>query len=132
MKILLTALAISSFIILSGCSGLDAPNNAGLAPVSNPIIGIVPPRGSPRTSYCKLNGNELVVTFANSGEIPSSGSVNVTVDFGVGSAVLPMPGIQPGGSVDINFPIPNGCFSPDCSFSIKWSNQPPVSGICIG
>jgi len=132
---LLTVLAISSFIILSPGCGVRgaAPANAGMTSMGNPIIGIVPSRGAPSVGYCKRNGDELVVTFANSGELPSSGTVNVTVDFSPGNdVVLPMPSIQPGTSVDMNFPIPYGCFDPDCSFSIKWSNQPPVSGICIG
>ncbi len=130
MKMILTLLALSSSIILAGCE--KAPETVENAPTGNAVVGIVPPRGAPRTSYCQLNGNELVLTFFNSGQIPAQGTVNVTVDFGVSNASLPMPVIQPGTSVDMNFSIPNGCFSPDCSFNIKWSNQPPVSGRCIG
>ncbi len=127
-------ISISIFSLVS-CSGeVELPNPPTKnAPTDNPIIGIVPSRGAPRTDYCKINGNDLVITFANSGGIASSSGTGVTVTFGsvpIGPQI--MPAIQPGASVDMNFQIPNGCFSSDCSFSIQWSNQPIVSGICIG
>jgi hypothetical protein len=31
---------------------------------------------------------------------------------------MPTPPLAPGGSVDLFFPIPPGCFNPDCKFQI--------------
>ena len=97
------------------------------------VVGIVPKRGSSRNSYCKLspNGSELIVRFANSGDL-SSTPIGVSVTFGSRLVHKQIPVIPKGQSRNIKFTIPRGCFNSDCRFKIKWSNQPPVHGVCIG
>jgi subtilase family serine protease len=59
-----------------------------------------------------------------------------------GKASLPVGGLGPGGSADLLFPIPAGCFDPDCEFRITVdvlndvaeSNEGNnmASGVCLG
>lgn len=114
----------------------QAPSTRGIAPTGNtPVVGIRPPVGSGPNRYCQLDDNVLSVRFANSGGVAARAGTNVTVTFQGSSPTSVsgrMPAIPPGGVVDMAFPVPRDCFASDCRFTIQWSNQPPVSGICIG
>lgn len=114
----------------------QAPETRGIAGGRNiAIVGIRPPIGNPPVAYCLRDGDQLSVLFGNSGGIPSPPGTTVTVTFSAQGPVptsRPMPAIPPGGTIDMAFPIPRSCFIPDCRFTIQWSNQPPVRGICIG
>jgi hypothetical protein len=111
---------------------LEVDPGAGLG---NPVVGIVPPRGSAPHEYCRREDGFLSVVFTNTGSLQSPGNVNVNVTFATDpeqTVTVPMPPIPAGGTVEMSFEIPPGCFSPDCSFTIQWSNQPEVGGLCIG
>ncbi len=102
----------------------------------NAVIGIVPSHGSEAAAYCLINDNKLSIVFRNTGERPSSDrTTTVKVEFSTGSAntikTKLMPSIPPGGIIEMIFDVPIECFNPDCTFSIKWSNQPVVIGRCI-
>lgn len=107
----------------------------GLAPgTGSAVIGIRPPNGSPRHAYCLRDGDFLSVIFANSGGLASTGAVAVDVTFKTKpptTLTRQMPAIPSGGRVEMAFPVPSGCFTPDCDFTIQWSNQPPVAGRCF-
>ena len=82
------------------------------------------------------DAGNLIVRFNNTGELAANSQPEVRVTFNVGDTdpvvTQTMPVIPAGGSVDMAFQIPTGCFSADCFFSIQWSNQPAQSGTCIG
>jgi hypothetical protein len=99
----------------------------------NPIVGIIPPRGSTPNEYCQREGDVLFVAFENTGQAPAPPGTDVTVDFRDSNSVTQTRGgIPAGGVVEMAFEIPPDCFNPDgCVFSIRWSNQPEVSGRCF-
>ncbi len=92
--------------------------------------------------FCKLEDGCLIVTVRNQGSA-AAGPSTTRVDFGIfGVTELPTPPLAPGASVDLCFPIPKGCFNPDCDFKIKVDAYDVVvesnegnnfaEGICIG
>jgi hypothetical protein len=93
-------------------------------------------------SFCRREGNVLIVTVRNQGFVAAGGSIT-RVDFGAhGSSDQPTPPLAPGASVDLYFPIPFGCFDPNCEFQIVVDVNNDVaesnegnnfaSGICPG
>ncbi len=95
-------------------------------------------------SFCRLtpDGSKLIVTVRNQGT-GAAGPSTTRVDFTTGAPVsVPTPALAPGASVDLLFPMPAGCFVPDCSFRIRVdfalqvteSNEGnnAASGSCIG
>jgi hypothetical protein len=93
-------------------------------------------------SFCRREGGSLIVTVRNQGSAGAGPSVT-RVDFGAHGAVdMPTPALGPGASVDLAFPIPVGCFDPDCEFRIVVDVTGTVvesdegnnfaSGSCIG
>lgn len=70
-------------------------------------------------SFCKTEDNRtLIVTVRNQG-MAGAGPSTTRVDFAAHGVVdLPTPALAPGASVDLPFPIPPGCFDPDCEFRI--------------
>ncbi len=77
------------------------------------------PRPGPNGSFCRRQGDMLVVTVCNQGTAPA-GPSTTTVDFpGHGTVNVPTPAIPAGGCVDVQAQIPPGCFDPDCEFRIK-------------
>ncbi len=63
-------------------------------------------------------GKDLRVHIKNQGDAPAGSSV-VVVEFGGGStSSYPVPALAVGETTTILFPIPQGCFSPDCGFKI--------------
>jgi len=93
-------------------------------------------------SFCRVEDGALIVTVRNQG-LATAGPSTTHVDFSGGGAVsMPTPSLAPGQSVDLSFPIPPGCFSPDCGFKITVDANGDVveaneanntaTGICIG
>jgi hypothetical protein len=69
-------------------------------------------------NFCRRTDLRLTVTVKNQGSA-DAGASTTTVDFGsLGAASQPTPPIPAGGSVDVFFNIPPGCFHPDCGFKI--------------
>ncbi len=111
--------------------------NDKVQPGGTAVVGIVPTCGSAAIEYCQRNNGNLSVFFRNTGDGPSSDqTIEVKVEFQTGSPNASvsqfMPSIAPGETIEMIFEIPGGCFSPDCDFTIQWSNQPAVQGKCIG
>ena len=93
-------------------------------------------------SFCKRKDGNLIVTVANQGSA-GAGPSTTRVDFGAHGVIdLPTPPLAAGASVDLIFPIPPGCFDPDCEFRIVVDVNNVVvesdegnnfaSGICLG
>lgn len=93
-------------------------------------------------SFCRRDNLILTVRVRNQGSATAGPSVT-RVDFGpYGSADMPTPPLPPGASVDLNFPIPPGCFDPNCEFRIIADAAGAVaesdegnnfaSGVCFG
>jgi hypothetical protein len=93
--------------------------------------------------FCKIeDGQTLIVTVQNQGAA-GAGPSATEVDFGShGKVVKPTPALGPGASVDLEFPIPRGCFDPDCQFRITVDANNEIvesdesnnfaSGTCLG
>jgi hypothetical protein len=69
-------------------------------------------------SFCKRRGGDLIVTVRNQGLGPAGASTTEVDFFSHGKVSLPTPPLAPNASVDLLFPIPLGCFDPDCEFRI--------------
>jgi hypothetical protein len=69
-------------------------------------------------SFCKRRGENLIVTVRNQGLGPAGASTTEVDFFSHGKVSLPTPPLAPNASVDLLFPIPLGCFDPDCEFRI--------------
>lgn len=94
-------------------------------------------------SFCRRteDGN-LVVTVRNQGSAAAGPSMTQVDFINFGAMQQPTPALAAGASVDLKFPIPRGCFNPDCEFRIivDVNNQVVesdegnnfASGICIG
>ena len=100
------------------------------------------PSPHPQFGFCNRVGEKLIVTVKNQGTA-AAGPSTTRVDFATGgSSSQPTPAIAAGASVDVSFPIPGGCFQPDCSFRITVDSTNVVSesnegnntasGTCIG
>lgn len=122
----------------------------GLKPVSGVTSQHVPdlvpfsPSGTDPTAFCRIeqNGKLLRVSVKNQGNA-DAGPSKTTVIFGNTPLTLDTPAIPAGGSVDLLFKVPSGCFSPDCSFKITVDSNNQVdelnnegnnsaNGGCIG
>ena len=139
MNLLTKLLAIAGILALTSCSGPPPPKVTPVDPVAvdpKPIIKIFPSNGS-RTDYCNISGDRLFVNFTNSGNETSPADILVTVTFPADDPNPPtvetvlMPALPPNSVGGPNFPVPDRCFTSDCPFTIKWSNQ-EVKGKCIG
>jgi subtilase family serine protease len=93
-------------------------------------------------SFCKREDGTLIVTVRNQGSA-GAGPSTTRVDFGAhGTIDLPTPALAAGAAVDLRFPIPPGCFDPDCEFRIIVDVTNVVvesdegnnfaSGVCLG
>ena len=93
-------------------------------------------------SFCKRKDSTLTVTVKNQGTSGAGPSVTEVDFLAFGKVSMPTPPLGLGASVDILFPIPPGCFNPDCEFriAVDANNQVNESnegnniakGICIG
>jgi CARDB len=93
-------------------------------------------------SFCNRENDKLIVTVRNQG-VATAGPSTTQVDFfGHGLTSLPTPSLVPGQSTTLAFPIPSGCFDPDCEFRITVdagnavieSNEAnnTADGVCLG
>jgi hypothetical protein len=93
-------------------------------------------------SFCKREDGTLIVTVRNQGTA-GAGPSTTRVDFIAHGVIdLPTPALAPGASVDLKFPIPPGCFDPNCEFRIIVDVTNVVvesdegnnfaSGVCLG
>jgi CARDB len=97
----------------------------GLRPTTVPvpkdqIADLVPtsPLGGNAPPFCRLEaGDKLRVTVTNQGA-QNAGPSKTTVAFSEVDVTLDTPPIPAGGSTDLLFQIPRGCFNPNCSFRI--------------
>lgn len=123
----------------------------GIKPVSRGgtpsqrVPDLVPfsPVGTEPSAFCRLEeqATKLRVSVKNQGNEAAAAS-KTTVLFSSGSVTVDTPPLPAGGSVDLLFNIPLGCFSPDCSFKITVDsndqiheaneNNNTVNGGCIG
>ena len=92
--------------------------------------------------FCQRRDGNLIVTVRNDGVGPA-GPSTTTVDVpGFGAQSQPTPMLAPGMDTMLSFPIPSGCFNPDCDFRINVdsgsvvpeSNEGNnvVSDLCLG
>jgi hypothetical protein len=111
--------------------GTGKPGKPDLIPLPDPKLG-----------FCRHQGSKLLVTVKNQGSGDAAASTT-TVDFGAsGSASQATPPIPAGGSADVLFDVPPGCFHPDCSFKITVDSNAQVdesietnnsaNGGCVG
>ncbi len=93
-------------------------------------------------AFCNRDGNNLVVRVSNTGP-KDSPPTKVLVDFFIFGTQTVMTPVIPGQSViEVNVPIPAGCFNPDCNYKIKIDPDNQIEeprednndrdGICIG
>ncbi len=87
-------------------------------------VAVGPPPGLPDlvpvADTCVRDSLGLRVTIRNLGTAPSGPSVTTVTFSGGGTVSLPTPPIAAGGSVVVGpFPIPPGCFTPNCAFQIS-------------
>lgn len=126
---MLRTLPFAAILALSGCVTVTE------VPAEIPSLKLVPD-GAAATTYCqrRTSGalNVIDVTFENAGTADYLGGDPVSVRFGQAVSSGTIPAIAMGDSATLAFPIPAACFDPDCEFVIKWSNQPEVSGLCVG
>jgi hypothetical protein len=121
--------------LLAGQAQARRRRRADLVPV--PQSGIPGPVG-----FCRIEQGKLVVTIKNQGKRDAP-STTTRVSFSSGqSSAQKTPPIPAGGSVDVRFSIPSGCFSPDCGFTIEADSKKQVKesdeanntafGSCLG
>lgn len=92
--------------------------------------------------FCRRENGNLIVTVRNQGNA-TAGPSTTRVDFGRHGIVdMPTPGLIAGASTELKFPIPPGCFDPDCQFRIfvdvhnvvaeSDESNNMASGTCLG
>jgi len=128
--LIITAL-LFSMMVLTGCFSLF------------PKPDLVPVNPQGLSGFCDLDGSgNLRVYVKNQGDSPA-GSSNVRVSFGqYGEIIKPVPALGVGETTTVLFPIPAGCFNPDCGFEItvdvynevneSKENNNSQMGNCIG
>jgi hypothetical protein len=100
----------------------------GLKPVARgktpsqrvPDLIPVSPLGTDPSAFCRIEaeGRLLRVSVKNQGN-ENAGASKTTVFFPGVQVTVDTPSIPAGGSIDLLFKIPSGCFSPDCAFKIS-------------
>lgn len=128
---LLKSLPIAAVLplVLSGCVTVTE------VPAKIASVKLVPENGL-ATDYCKRRTqgalNVVDITFANTGTAAYAGGDPVSVRYERSVSRGTIPAIGVGDTVTLAFPLPASCFDPNCDFVITYSNQPPVSGTCLG
>jgi hypothetical protein len=101
------------------------------------------PLADPEVGLCnRTDMGDLVVTVKNQGSADAGASTTTVAFSSGGTFSQPTPPIAAGASVELSFPIPGGCFNPDCSFRITVDSANQVTesnegnntatGTCIG
>lgn len=98
----------------------------GLRPTTGPVpkdqfADLVPtsPLSGPSPPFCRLeDGGKLLRVTVTNQSTQNAGASKTMVAFSNDVVTLDTPPIPAGGSTDLLFHIPPGCFSPDCSFRI--------------
>jgi len=95
-----------------------------------------------REGFCRRKDDKLIVTVKNQGCGPAGHSVTEVDFYSYGKVSMPTPSLAPGMTADLLFPIPPGCYNPDCEFRITVNANGSVtesdtgnntaSGTCIG
>ena len=100
------------------------PVTAALAPDLIPLS----PLGTDPLAFCRMERDRtlLRVTVKNQGAGNAAAS-KTTVLFASGPVILDTPPVPAGGSVDLLFPVPANCFSPECSFRITVDSENQVN-----
>jgi subtilase family serine protease len=80
---------------------------------------LIPANPEGWAGFCDIDDSgNLVVHIKNQGLAPANSS-SVKVTFGqYGESVKPVPALMYGDTTTVLFPIPSGCFNPDCGFEI--------------
>jgi CARDB protein len=142
----LAALSVVSLFVAAGCAGADGeaasaadgeganaaadesvnaadgPTDEASAAFSFPFPiakpNLVPVQVNPGFGFCTGSNGNLLVRIKNTGSVTAPAS-NTMVNFGsVRDHRGATPSLAPGATFDLLFPIPSGCFKPDCGFSI--------------
>lgn len=104
--------------------------------ISKPLITVVPNRNENPSakSYCRLDGDRLVVEIENFGEIAVSDVGWVEVSYETSHRPIVrrkfLYWLDAGDVAGLFFPVPPQCLNPDCDFAIRLPNRLPVVGRC--
>ena len=131
-----------TFLLIVSCTGTQptVSDNQVVLPLGNPIISLVPssPESAlPFKDYCRKDNRGFIMLFQNSGKLESP-KILGTITFSDSPPIpfeipkIPAKIGDTNGFKEVIVSIPIGCFSPDCGFTIQWSNQPAINGQCIG
>ena len=109
--------------VVTGLGTLAVMLSLGCPGAQNTEPDLVPERrsgGSGAEGFCRRdNAGNLIVRVRNQTNFGALTASVTRVTFAVGGPVSqPTPPIGAGASADVIFPIPAGCFSPDCAFAI--------------
>ena len=104
---LIIVVLVVGMIALTGCLKLF------------PKPDLIPANPQNWAGFCDTDGSgNLRVHIKNQGDAPA-GNSNVRVSFGqYGESVKLVPALGVGETTTVLFPIPSGCYDPDCSFEI--------------
>jgi hypothetical protein len=126
----------------AGLGGIDVEEVRGRRRERPPAPPDLVPVPDPELGFCRRKDGNLLVTVRNQGAGPAGPSMTQVDFLRHGTFSLPTGALGPGTSTDILFPIPVGCFDPDCEFRItvdvldavaesnEGNNQ--ASGVCLG
>ncbi|MEO3413760.1 hypothetical protein AAFO92_03775 [Roseovarius sp. CAU 1744] len=135
--LLSTGVAALTLTLLAGCEPKDTAERVDLVPAR--AAGSQGPGG-----FCIRDSQGLSVRVRNQSNIDALQVTQTRVRFETGAVVTLPTAPMPGGSFAVTgpFPIPAGCFNPDCGFEItvnvtgtlpnEVSGNNTESGICIG
>ncbi len=109
------------------------PNNMGGKTYKIDLVPITPES----TNYCRKDDRGFIMLFQNSGGLKSpeiEGRIifegNIPITFIIPE--IPEKIGDTNGSTEVIVQIPNGCFNPDCWFTIQWLSRSSIKGVCIG
>jgi hypothetical protein len=101
-------------VFLSSCVSAGGSFDRGPDLVPEPRTGSQGPNG-----FCRGDNSNLIVKVRNQGTEPALVTTTTRIRFSPGGDQLATtPPLDDGSAADVTVPIPNGCFNPDCNFSI--------------
>jgi hypothetical protein len=147
MNKILMVLVTFAFLFIAACNPAPCPDctpcpDCPPCPPSQSSIDleIVP---SEWASNCEIQDGILVVNIKNNG-VSDCPATSTTIEFfDHGSFVIPTPPIAAGATISLpTVPLPSGCHTPDCNFSIIVDSANDITegnesnntapGTCIG